>query len=98
MTTDPWPFDQEPLCAVATLRSIIFGGEPILHVFHDEEDHGWQFLDGKPAELSNLAFVALEQIVERDRSVLEIADLPPGWPAWRSSPSAAWERAPAADE
>ena len=27
--------------------------------------------------------------------VLEIADIPPGWKAWRASPSSAWQRAPA---
>lgn len=48
-------------------------------MFHDEEDHGWQFLDGKPADLANAALVALEDIVEIDRSVLEVADIPPGW-------------------
>jgi hypothetical protein len=74
MAEDPWPFDQERRCAVVTLRSIVFDGEPILLVFHDEDDHGWQFLDGQAFEMSNAALVALEEIVKRDASVLEIAD------------------------
>jgi len=43
---DDWPFDQLPNCAVITLRRIVFGSAPILHVTHDRDDHGWQFLDG----------------------------------------------------
>lgn len=94
MADDPWPFDQHRRCAVVTLRSIVFGGQPILLVFHDEEDDGWQFLDGQVFEMSNAAVVALDEIVKRDPSVLEIADLRPGWKAWRDSPSSPWQRAP----
>ncbi len=95
MANDPWPFDQERRCAVVTLRSIIFDREPILVVFHDEDDHGWQFLNGRTFDMSNAALVALEEIVNLDASVLEIADMPPGWKAWRKSQSSAWQRAPA---
>jgi hypothetical protein len=95
MANADWPFDQPRNCATVTLRSIVFGGEPILLVFHDEDDHGWQFLNGRAFDISNAALVSLEEIVKRDVSVLEVADLPPGWKAWRHSPSSAWERAPA---
>src|SRR5690348_13492263 len=95
MASDPWPFDQERRCAVVTLRSIVFDAKPILLVFHDEDDGGWQFLDGQAFEMSNAALVALEEIVKRDPSVLEIADMPPGWKAWRDSSSSSWQRAPA---
>jgi len=97
MAEDPWPFDQDRRCAVVTLRSIVFDGQPILLVFHDEEDHGWQFLDGQAFEMSNAAVVALEEIVKGDPSVLELADLPLGWKAWRESASSPWQRAPADD-
>jgi hypothetical protein len=97
MADDPWPFDQERRCAVVTLRSIVFRGQPVLLVFHDKKDDGWQFLDGQAFEMSNAAVVALEEVVKRDPAVLEIADLPPGWKAWRESPSSPWQRAPADD-
>jgi hypothetical protein len=42
MPPPTWPFDQPPNCAVLTLRSIVFGGAPILYVSHDADDHGWQ--------------------------------------------------------
>jgi hypothetical protein len=35
-----WPFDQPRDCAVFTLRSIVFDGEPILYVSHDADDDG----------------------------------------------------------
>jgi hypothetical protein len=92
MPTTDWPFDQPRNCAVLTLRSIVFGGAPILHVFHDADDHGWQFLGREDADEADAAVVALAEIVERDPSVLDVADLPPGWHAWRASRDAPWQR------
>jgi hypothetical protein len=85
-----WPFDQARNCAVITLKRIIAGNRPILRVTHDLEDHGWQFLDGDDVEESDAAVVGLAEIVALDPSLLEVADLPPGWCAWRSSPTAPW--------
>ena len=92
MANAPWAFDQPPDCAVITLRSIVFGGEPILHVTHDADDHGWQFLGNGDAKESDAAVVGLDEIVKLDPSVLEVADMPPGWHAWRRSKSSPWER------
>lgn len=89
-----WPFDQPSNCASITLRSIIAHGVPILHVMHDAEDHGWQFLDGKAVESENVAVVSLGAIVRLDPSVLEIADMPAGWSATRESKSSPWRRVP----
>jgi hypothetical protein len=87
-----WPFDQPRNCAVVTLRPIVFEGAPILHVTHDEDDHGWQFLGREDADVPQAAVVGLSEIVELDPSVLEVADLPPGWHAWRQSRSSPWQR------
>lgn len=89
--SEGWPFDQPPNCAVITLRRIVFDGAPILYVFHDEDDHGWQFLDGQPFETEDGAIVALNEMVARDPSILEVADIPPGWMAWRESPTSPWQ-------
>jgi hypothetical protein len=94
MNAEPWPFDQPPNCAVISLRSIVFGGVPILHVTHDADDHGWQFLDGRDVAMDDAAVVSLEEIVRLDQTVVEVADLPPGWIAWREAKSALWLRAP----
>ncbi len=92
MSGEDWPFDQEPTCAVITLRSIVFDGAPILHVCHDMDDHGWQFLGDGDADESDAAIVGLGEIVRLDPSVLEVADIEPGWHAWRSSKESPWQR------
>ena len=44
---DPaWPWDQPPNAGAITCRAVL-AGAPILHVSHDGDDHGWQFLDGR---------------------------------------------------
>jgi hypothetical protein len=89
-----WPFDQPRNCAAITLRSIVFGGAPILHVTHDEDDHGWQFLGWDDAREEDACVVSMQEVVERDPSVLEVADLPPGWQAYRTSDASPWSRKP----
>ena len=91
---DPWPFDQPSSCAVLTTRHVLRDGQPVTHVFHDADDHGWQFhYSGDKAD-GDAMIVALAEICEHDPSVMELADLPPGWMATRSSAGAPWERAP----
>jgi hypothetical protein len=92
-----WPFDQPKNCAAITLRSIVFAGAPILLVCHDEDDHAWQSLGGEDFDETDAAVVAMEEIVDRDPSVSEVADLPPGRIAWRERVGDAWERQPHAE-
>jgi hypothetical protein len=94
MPDNIWTFDQPPNCAVISLRSIVFDCRPILRVSHDEDDHGWQFLDNEIVEESNACVVLLEEIIARDPSLREIADLPPGWIAWRDAVGSPWQRTP----
>jgi len=91
----PWSFDQPPNCGVITLRKIMEHGKPILLVSHDEDDHGWQFLDGSenPDE-ADAVHVCLSHVVETDQTLIELADLPPGWQAWRTSLQDKWVREP----
>ena len=89
---DEWPFDQPPNCVAFSLRQIVSGGEAILHVTHDEEDHGWQFLGSGDANLDDAVIVCLSHVLALDPSVREVADLPPGWHAWRQAVGAPWER------
>ena len=72
-----WPFDQPPDCAAITLRSIVIDRQPILHVVHDADDHGWQFLGLEDADPDQAAVVSMEQIVALDASIRDVADLPP---------------------
>jgi hypothetical protein len=87
-----WKFDQPPNCAVITLRSIVEHGEPVLHVTHDADDHGWQFLGAETPKESDAMVVLLKEILARDATLRELADLPVGWHAWRKSVRENWIR------
>ncbi len=74
------------------MRQILEGIEPILLVSHDDEDHGWQFIGLTDANMSDAKLVCLSEIVEFDPTVLEVADLPPGWQAVRNDGGMQWTR------
>jgi hypothetical protein len=88
---EKWPFDQPRNCATVTLKTILNGKEPILLVFHDEDDHGWQFLGGDKPQIENGALVCLSEILEIDPSVREVAHIEPGTYAFRESKNSPWK-------
>ena len=92
-----WLFDQAPNTATIVSKSIIEDGHPILFVTHDEDDHGWQFLDGCDPP-SEPMLVCLSDPVKLDPSVAELGNLPVGWCAWRDSVGHPWSRSPLATD
>jgi len=68
------------------------GSQPILLVSHDLSDHSWQFLTGEPIRMENALLVALHEVISKDTSVYELADMPPGWQASRKSVHEPWIR------
>ena len=92
-TSIAWPFDQARNTATFTVRSIMDGSKPILRVKHDLDDHGWQFLSGEIIRMENALLVGLGEVVSRDSSLYELADLPPGWEATRENIHESWTRA-----
>lgn len=88
-----WPFDQPRNCAVLTTTHVMKEGRDIICVFHDADDHGWQFHSEGGKTVAEHLVVSLGEIVRHDPSVLEVADLPPGWKAWRKKKEATWQRA-----
>jgi hypothetical protein len=88
----PWPFDQVPNTAVFTTTHVLRESHPITHVFHDASDHGWQFHYPGGKSEADIMIVALEEIVLHDPTVVEIADLPPGWRAIRSNVGQPWKK------
>lgn len=92
MDPSPWPFDQPANCATITSDLVMKAGMPITHVYHDEGDDGWQFHPGEGVAMEHAMVVGLGTIVRRDPSLLQVADLPPGWMAWREGPDAPWQR------
>jgi hypothetical protein len=88
-----WPFDQPKNCAVFTTTHVMNDGHDIIYVFHDADDHGWQFHYGGEKGIEDSMVVCLSEIVSHDATVLEVADLPPGWMAWRTKKGDGWQRA-----
>jgi hypothetical protein len=66
--------------------------EPILSVYHDEDDDGWQFIGASDATESNACVISLDEAVQIDPTLLELADMPPGYFATRENPALEWER------
>ena len=90
---DDWPFDQGPNTAALTVQAIL-DGDPILFVSHDADDHGWQFLDGRPPDTDLGRVIGMGTALSMDPTLRELADLEPGWIAWRSDAAAPWLRSP----
>lgn len=91
---NPWPFADPSNVATIVDRRILSGDAWIAYVSHDAEDGAWQFhtSDPGPPNYCNAAVVSLREILERDETLAELSDLPPGWHAWRESPDSAWQR------
>ncbi len=75
-TSNSWPFEDPPNVMCFTVKSIVQVTKPLLMVSRDAEDAGWSFLTGEPLEMSEALLVTLRSMVERDQTLLELADLP----------------------
>ena len=85
---------------VIATRQVMEQGWPILLVTHDaDEPRGGQFVNGRgdTEDRANGVSVHAMHVIERDPSVAELADLPPGWRAWRDSEDQPWIRTPESD-
>ncbi len=86
-----WPFkaplDTITFCTARVARELF----PVLQVSHD---HGgdWQFLDATEEDPGECVLLCFGCVYERDATLAEIADLPPGWSAFRREVGAEWER------
>jgi hypothetical protein len=85
-----WLFDQGPRVAAFTTRQVIEQGLPILRVVHYEEDEDWAFTCGTTNSTEDMRIIAMEEAVNIDKSISEIADLPPGWGASRTFVGGPW--------
>lgn len=86
-----WPFDEPVNTATFTTRHVMDGSLPVLEVFHDR-DGEWQFLCGTTTEQADVKLVCMGCVLERDASLFELSDLPPGWCADRAAPGESWIR------
>jgi hypothetical protein len=90
-----WLFADPPNLAVIVDKRIIANNAWIAYVSHDLDDGAWQFhaADSPESSQSESVVISLRNVVERDPTVAELANLPLGWHAWRSSHGSEWQRA-----
>lgn len=88
-----WLFDQSPNTAAITTRQVLEEGAEIRAVVHYSDDHSWAFLCGTTDDKADGRVTTMAEAVRIDDSVRTIADLSPGWKAWREHRGAEWQRA-----
>ena len=90
--SEEWPFDQAADVAAITTRQVIELNCPIRQVVHYSDDHSWAFLCGTTEETDDYRLIHMGEVLKLDESLRSIADLPPGWSAWRKAKDSSWER------
>jgi hypothetical protein len=77
--------------AVFTTKFILENKSPILFVYHYEEDGAWQF-SGSENTVSDDDYrvISLDEVIQLDNTVLELADLPLGGEAYRLDIKSPW--------
>lgn len=88
--TSDWPFDQPPNAAAITTRQVLEKAEEIHAVVHYSDDHSWGFLCGTTDAAEDGRVIVMQEAVQLDDTLRSIADLPPGWKAWREHRGSPW--------
>lgn len=81
MKNNKCKFDQEDSCAVLTIKQILEKETAINLVYHDKDDHGWQFLSTINFTDDDARVVSLKNIIELDISICDISHIKPGYHA-----------------
>jgi hypothetical protein len=91
-----WKFSDPPNVAVIVDRKIVEREDWIGRAYHDADDGAWQFHTSAsdPMEESRAMLISLRQATQLDPAIVDLADLPLGWTAWRETKEANWQRAP----
>ena len=89
---EKWRFDQGRNVAALTTKQVLDLNEPIRYVIHYDDDDSWAFLCGTTNDSEDYRAIHMEHILLLDESIRSIADLPPGWSAWREDRGEGWER------
>jgi hypothetical protein len=90
--SDDWPFDQAPNVAAVTTRQVINNCLPILRVTHYSDDQSWAFVCGTTDKAEDGKVISMDEALELDLTLRTIADLPPGWTAWREKVGGTWHK------
>ena len=89
----PWPFAVPEHTTVFLCPEVFSDASPILWVVHTE-DGDWQLLCGGDHADGGPRIACLGCAVQRDKSILTLADLPRGWGAERAALGRSWTREP----
>ena len=90
-----WSFDQAPNVAAISTRQVMELDYPILLVTHYEDDDSWAFLCGTTEDYAKDGrVIGMAEALSRDQTLRSLADLPPGWSAWRDDKDSEWIRHP----
>jgi hypothetical protein len=92
-----WPFDQGPRVAALTTRQVLDDGFPILRVVHYSDEEDWAFTCGTTNANEDGRLIAMEEAMEIDSTIAEVADLPLGWGASRTHIGGQWSKYPVLD-
>jgi hypothetical protein len=86
-------FNESGNTAVFTTKFVLNDGKEITTVYHYEEDGAWQFSSSDEFEdFEEVArIVKIDEIVKLDNTLLDVADLPEGFMAFRNSKIDKWE-------
>lgn len=89
-----WKFSDSPHTGVFLSTAVHRRTEAVTYVSHDVEDGHWQFHGDSMSGGEPPVFSCFHHVVDSDRSIEELADLPLGWCAERRRPGEPWERYP----
>ena len=84
--------------AVFTTKYILERHSPILYVYHYEDDGAWSFSGDEDCEDGDYRIISLEEMINIDDSILELANIPLGFCAKRKDLSSSWNIEPFDEE
>lgn len=85
-----FPFREAPDTTAFTCCHVLTGAT-ILRVAHDADDGAWQFLCGGEHVASEARVIALQEAYALDAAIGQLAKLPCGCVAQRSSKTGKWQ-------
>lgn len=84
------PFQESLNTAVITTKWVL-DGEPILNVYHHEDDGMWEFTGSTQGhEDSDYKVISLEEVIQRDPTIQHVSELPLGYCANRTAVDILW--------
>jgi hypothetical protein len=88
----PYLFSDPENTACFTCVHVLEGNSPILHVTHDEDDGGWQFLCGQESHTEEDAkIISIKEATEIDPSINGLYEMPLGVGAERETKDSEWK-------